>query len=140
MNDKQIIRAAIKRKGESQAGLATKIGYKNKTSIATMLSRPTELRLGVIFKMLDALGYDIVVRSRDTRDEMEFVFADNEDAIETVTYIPEAHECVMVQPVELDKKLSGGIVPLPKSFTSDHVRDARLSDLMAEGGEVTAEE
>lgn len=89
MNDKQIVKAALKRRGESQTSLAEKMGYANKTSIATMLSRPSDLRMNVLLKMLDALGFEIVIRSKDKADKVEWVMSEDDTPIETERFSPE---------------------------------------------------
>ena len=88
MNDKQLVKAALKRTGESQASLSAKLGYANKTSIATMLSRPSDLRMSVLFKMLDALGFEIVVRPKNRDDKTEWLVTEDDAPIETERYIP----------------------------------------------------
>ena len=90
MNDKQLVKAALKRSGESQAALSVKLGYANKTSIATMLSRPSDLRMSVLFKMLDALGFEIVVRPKNRDDKSEWIVSEDDAPIETERYIPES--------------------------------------------------
>lgn len=87
MNDKQLVKAALKRSGESQASLSAKLGYANKTSIATMLSRPSDLRMSVLFKMLDALGFEIVVRPKNKNDKSEWLVSEDDEPIETERYV-----------------------------------------------------
>lgn len=89
MNDKQIVKAALTRTGTTQAALSGKIGYANKTSLATMLSRPSNLRMDVLFKILDALGFEIVIRPKNKDDKTEWLLADNENPIETKLYAPD---------------------------------------------------
>lgn len=89
MNDKQLVKAALKRTGESQASLSAKLGYANKTSIATMLSRPSDLRMNVLFRMLDALGFEIVIRPKNHADKTEWLLLDDDSPIETELYAPE---------------------------------------------------
>ena len=90
MNDKQLVKATLKRAGESQASLSAKLGYANKTSIATMLSRPSDLRMSILFKMLDALGFEIVVRPKNRDDKTEWLVTEDDAPIETERYIPQS--------------------------------------------------
>lgn len=76
MNDKQIVKDAIAHAGISQAALSERIGYANKTSLATMLSRPSDLRMNVLLKILDALGFEVVVRAKNKADKTEWVLFD----------------------------------------------------------------
>lgn len=92
MNDKQIVKAALKRTGTSQAALSERLGYENKTSIATMLSRPSDLRSSVLLKMLDALGFEIIIRPKNRADKVEWALLDNNEPIETELYAPEVAE------------------------------------------------
>ena len=89
MNDKQIVKAALTRTGTSQAELSGRIGYANKTSLATMLCRQSTLRMDVLYKILDALGFEIVIRPKNKADKTEWLLSDNENPIETELYAPD---------------------------------------------------
>lgn len=82
MNDKQIIRAALKYRGVSQPQLAKKMGYSSVTSVGSILNKGNCLRSDVLFKFLNALGFEIAVRPIDDRDT-EWMLLDNSDAIQT---------------------------------------------------------
>ena len=43
--------------------------------------------VGNFYRMLSALGYEVVIRKADGNDKTEFLLADNEDAIETEQYM-----------------------------------------------------
>ena len=89
MNDKQIVKAALTRTGTSQAVLSERLGYANKASIATMLSRPSDLRMNVLLRILDALGFEIVIRSKNRVDKAEWVLSEDNAPIETERYVSE---------------------------------------------------
>lgn len=87
MNDKQIVKAALARTGTSQAALSSKIGYANKTSLATMLSRQSTLRMDVLHKILDALGFEIIIRPKNRADKTEWALSEDESPIEAQRYV-----------------------------------------------------
>ena len=78
MNDKQIVKDAIAHAGITQAALSARLGYANKTSLATMLSRPSDLRSNVLLKILDALGFEVVVRPKNRSDKTEWILRDED--------------------------------------------------------------
>lgn len=82
MNDKQIIRAALKYRGMSQPQLAKKMGYSSVTSVGSILNKGNCLRSDVLFKFLNALGFEILIRPKDSK-ETEWMLLDNADAIQT---------------------------------------------------------
>lgn len=82
MNDKLIIRAALKYRGMSQPQLAKKMGYSSVTSVGSILNKGNCLRSDVLFKFLNALGFEIAIRPKDGK-ETEWILLDNADAIQT---------------------------------------------------------
>lgn len=88
MNDRQIVRAVLKRNGMTQPALSEKLGYKRET-VGTILKGKSIMGVDKFYRMLSALGYEVVVRKKDRTDSAEFVLADNEDSIETELYAPE---------------------------------------------------
>ena len=82
MNDKQIIRAALKYRGMSQPQLAKKMGYSSATSVGSILNKGNCLRVDVLFKFLNALGFEIAIRPKDSKGT-EWILLDNSDAIQT---------------------------------------------------------
>lgn len=101
MNDKQLVKAALKRSGESQASLSAKLGYANKTSIATMLSRPSDLRMNVLYKILDVLGFEVVVRPKNRLDKTEWILSEDSAPIETERYVSD-DEKQLLEKLKLD--------------------------------------
>ena len=87
MNDKQIVKAALTRTGTTQAALSGKIGHANKANIAAMLSRPGTIRMDIFFKILDALGFEIVVRPKNKADKVEWLLSEDETPIETKQFV-----------------------------------------------------
>lgn len=88
MNDRQIIRAILKRMGMTQPELSEKIGYKKET-VGTILKGKSEMGVGKLYRMLNALGYEVIIRRADGSDPKEFRLEDNEDAIPIERYSPE---------------------------------------------------
>lgn len=103
MNDRQIIRAVLKRNGITQPALSEMLGYKRET-VGTILKGKSIMGVDKFFRMLSALGYEIVVRKKDGNDKTEFVLADNENPIETELYVPdiEAIRASMKPPVRME--------------------------------------
>ena len=62
MKSNEIIRAAMKADGITQAELAGKMGYKTQSGVGNALSRENGMRVDVFVKMARAMGYDVIVR------------------------------------------------------------------------------
>lgn len=63
-NEKQIIRDAMAADGITQKELADALGLVGQQSIGNMLTRKNSMRLDNFVKMLDAMGYSVVVRKK----------------------------------------------------------------------------
>lgn len=68
MKSNEVVRAAMESGGITQAELAAKVGYKTQSGIGNALSRENGMRMDVFVKMMNAMGYDVVVRRG--KDEM----------------------------------------------------------------------
>lgn len=86
MNERQIIRALLKRNGKTQPELSEMLGYKKET-VGTILKGKSEMGVGKFYRMLSALGYEVVIRKADGTDKAEFMLADNDEPIETERYV-----------------------------------------------------
>lgn len=64
MNEREIIRAAMKSRSYTQAMLADNLGYKSQNGIAQRL-RGKEMRIETFVKFLNALGYEVIVRDKN---------------------------------------------------------------------------
>lgn len=62
MKSNEVVRAAMKQDGMSQANLAAKCGYAGQSSIGNALGRENGMRVDLFVKMMNAMGYDVVVR------------------------------------------------------------------------------
>lgn len=64
MNEKEIIRAAMNAGSITQKELAESIGLSGQQAIGNMLARKNSMRLDNFVKMLDAMGYAVVVKKK----------------------------------------------------------------------------
>lgn len=64
MDAKKIITTIMKEKGISQLMLARMIGFRGQSNVSEALKR--DMRISVFAKMLDALGYEVVVRKKSS--------------------------------------------------------------------------
>ena len=88
MTSKEIIRKAIASAGISQMKFSEMLGYSSKTSVGAILGKNNSLRSDVFCKWLDALGYEVVIRPKDRRDDIEWILTfDETDDTETVAEI-----------------------------------------------------
>ena len=62
MKSNEVVRAAMAADGISQANLAAKLGYKHQSSVGNALGRENGMRVDVFVKMMNAMGYDVLVR------------------------------------------------------------------------------
>lgn len=68
MKSNEAVRAVMSSAGITQANLAEKLGYKTQSGVGNALSRENGMRVDVFVKMMNAMGYDVVVRRG--KDEM----------------------------------------------------------------------
>lgn len=64
MNEKEIIRAAMSEGGVTQKELAEALKLSGQQAVGNMLSRKNSMRLDNFVKMLDAMGYAVVVKKK----------------------------------------------------------------------------
>ena len=62
MNEKDIVRAAMKSLGWNQIKLAEATGYKTQSAISSRLTG-NSMRVDTFVKMLSAMGYEVIVKS-----------------------------------------------------------------------------
>ena len=68
MKSNEVVRAVMTADGITQANLAAKLGYSGQSAVGNALSRENGMRVDVFVKMMNAMGYDVVVRRG--KDEM----------------------------------------------------------------------
>ena len=71
----QIIKNIIKQKKISQHQLAENLGYRTQSAISERLRG--DLRVGTAIKILDYLGYDMIIVDRNDRENSWKVFEPN---------------------------------------------------------------
>lgn len=64
MNEKEIIKTAMAADGITQKELAEALGWSSQQSVGNMLTRKNSMRLDNFVKMLNEMGYEVVVRKR----------------------------------------------------------------------------
>lgn len=64
MTEKDAIRTAIKVRGVTQQMLATQCGYKRQSNFTGLMSTKS-MSVSNFIKMLDALGFDVIVKDRN---------------------------------------------------------------------------
>ena len=62
MKSNEVVRAIMSADGITQMELANKLGYKTQSGVGNALSRENGMRVDVFVKMMNAMGYDVVVR------------------------------------------------------------------------------
>lgn len=62
MNMNQILRAAMHERGMTQTRLAEACGLRSQSAICNALQRQHGMRIDTLLTMLDAMGYEIVIR------------------------------------------------------------------------------
>ena len=65
---KQIIKTAIANRGYNQKAVAQKAGWKNQSSLSTAINRDNP-SMDTVFRILDALEYDIIIKDRNSSTE-----------------------------------------------------------------------
>ena len=78
MNEKDIIRAAIKARGISQQELAEKVEGEGAAAsyVSETLRRKNGMRIDKFAKFLEAMEYEIIVRDPDTKQEWKLVMGE----------------------------------------------------------------
>ena len=75
MDEKSIIREAMKEVGWNQIVLAEKMGYKSQSGLANRITQEAgKMKIETLVRILDTLGYEVVVRSKSrTANKSEWV-------------------------------------------------------------------
>lgn len=70
MTEKEIVRQAMEIRGFTQTVIAEKLGFKKPSSISDKLGdRSGNLKVEWMVQMLDVLGYDVIVKDRNTNGQ-----------------------------------------------------------------------
>ena len=81
MTEKDVVRKAMAMRGWSQPKLAEESGFKSQSNITGLLNNNKNgIRMDNLFRMLDAMGFEIVVRDKMGSNK-EFVIDMKEEEI-----------------------------------------------------------
>lgn len=69
MDDKMILREAMHVRGYSQAYLAEKVGYASQAGVSKVLLTKNSMRVDTFIKLLNAMDFEVVVRSKTKSGE-----------------------------------------------------------------------
>lgn len=72
MNEKEILREAMKARGFNQTVLAKAANLKRQTNVSEML-RGSSLQVKNFLKLLNAMQFDVIVRDRNSANRTEWV-------------------------------------------------------------------
>lgn len=70
MTEKELIRRGMKAKGVTQEELAKMYGYTVQSTIGTILKPGTSMRVDVMVRMLDLLGYEVKIFDKETGEKL----------------------------------------------------------------------
>lgn len=73
MNAKSIVELVMKETGQTQSQIAVLIGAKGQQNISAAMNR-ADLKVGFFVKVLNAMGYEVVVKKRSRGRKEEGVF------------------------------------------------------------------
>lgn len=71
MNEKQIIRQCMAQRGFNQTMLAEAAGFARQSNISELL-RSKNLRVDNMLRLLNAMGYDVIVKDRNAKSKMQW--------------------------------------------------------------------
>lgn len=74
MTDKEILRAAMKKRDYNQVILAKELGYGSQSGVAERLRAKGSLHCDTFVRFLDHMGFDVVIRSRRA-DKTEWILS-----------------------------------------------------------------
>lgn len=70
MNEKEVIRRVMKAKGVTQEELRKMCGYTSQGVISNLLNRSKSMRVDILVRMLDLMGYDVMVFDRESGEKI----------------------------------------------------------------------
>lgn len=73
MNAKSVVELVMKETGQTQSQIAVLIGAKGQQNISAAMNR-ADLKVGFFVKVLNAMGYEVVVKKRSRGRKEEGVF------------------------------------------------------------------
>ena len=116
MTEKQVIREVLNLRGWSQQRLAEEAGFKSQSNIAGLLNNNAKgMRVDNFFKLLDAMGCEIVVRDK-MGSKKEWVVDDSTPA-DSNTPAPTIEELLQAGKITFDEAIAKGWRPSPEMLT-----------------------
>lgn len=82
MKAKDIIKLGLARRETTQEELSKKLGYKNQSGVGNIVNR-TDIRVETLARVLEILGYEVVVVEKDTKKVLGKITAELPDNIKT---------------------------------------------------------
>ena len=82
MDAKQAVREIMALRGWSQMKLAEECGMKGQTNVTGILNRGASMRVDVLMRMVQAMGFEIVLRDK-MGSKKEYVLNESENAVNT---------------------------------------------------------
>lgn len=73
MDSREIIRQAMATRGYTQKMAAEAMNYKSQSGIGQLLSRTNGGRLDKFVELMNVMGYEVVVRDKNTKNKVEWV-------------------------------------------------------------------
>lgn len=70
MEIRELINECVKEKGIAKATLAKNVGMTSQ-NLYNKLARPNGMRIDSLVAIMEALGYDVIVKDRETGKEMK---------------------------------------------------------------------
>lgn len=77
-NTKTIIKSAMANRGYTQNAVAKMAGWKNQSSLATAINRDNP-SVETLFRVLDAMGYDVIVQDRNSSTKWKMERVEDEE-------------------------------------------------------------
>lgn len=75
MTEKEALTKALEQIGWSQEMLANAVGYKTQSAVANRLNNKNAMRTDVLVKLLKVMGYEVVIRSKSSKNKEEWVIS-----------------------------------------------------------------
>lgn len=88
MREKDIVRMAMKERGETQEGLGKKVGFKSPSHVTGILNRYNSMRVDVLMKLLEAMDYGVVVIDKRTGRKFQEITLPTERSVQTEVLKP----------------------------------------------------
>ena len=115
MTEKQVLREVMNLRGWSQQKLADEVGLKRQSNISNMLNTTSTkgMRVDTMFKLLDAMGCEIIVRDK-MGSKKEWLIDDSSSENDSTQTI---EELLQAGKISFDEAVAKGWRPTPEMLT-----------------------